>query len=184
MKRVFDLLFSLSCLIMLLPLFLIVSLLIFIDGFGPVFYRQDRVGRDGQIFSMLKFRSMKVDADKNGTYFTSENDDRITRIGKFLRKSSIDELPQFINVLLGDMSLIGPRPNVPQQVSLYSEDSWKKRHKVRPGITGLAQATKRSSASDSEREELDLYYVDHQSLTLDIKIFLLTIKQVLLKGGN
>ncbi len=184
MKRLFDITSSLIGLLCLMPLFFFTSLIIIFDNFGPVFYRQARVGLNGQIFHMYKFRSMKVDADKKGPYFTSVDDPRITRIGKWLRKSSIDELPQLLNVLLGQMSIVGPRPNVMQQKELYSEFDWVKRNSVRPGITGLAQATNRSSAIGNERDVLDLEYVDSASFTFDLKIILMTIKQVMLKGGN
>ena len=184
MKRLFDIASSLIGLLCLLPLFIITSLIVVFDNFGPVFYKQARVGLNGKIFYMYKFRSMKVDADKIGPYFTSTDDPRITRIGKWLRKSSIDELPQLVNVFLGHMSIVGPRPNVLQQKELYSEDNWVKRNSVRPGITGLAQATSRSSATGNERDKLDLQYVDRSSFVFDLKIILMTIKQVMLKGGN
>ena len=184
MKRLFDIASSLIGLLCLLPLFIITSLIVVFDNFGPVFYKQARVGLNGKIFYMYKFRSMKVDADKIGPYFTSTDDPRITRIGKWLRKSSIDELPQLVNVFLGHMSIVGPRPNVLQQKELYSEDNWVKRNSVRPGITGLAQAKVRSSATGNERDELDLHYVDNASFIFDLKIILMTIKQVMLKGGN
>jgi len=184
MKRLFDISMSLVGLLCLLPLFVIIALIFAFNKLGPVFYRQQRVGKNGQLFVMYKFRSMKIDAEKTGTYFTSENDPRITPVGKWLRRTSIDELPQLINVFLGDMSLVGPRPDVLQQKELYSQANWNKRNSVRPGITGLAQATVRSSAIEGERERLDLEYVDKSSFMYDLKIIFMTIKQVVLKGGN
>jgi len=184
MKRLFDIVSSLIGLLCLSPLFILTSIMILLDNFGPVFYKQQRVGLNGKLFGMYKFRSMRVDADKIGPYFTSKDDPRITPSGKWLRRTSIDELPQLVNVLLGHMSIVGPRPNVMQQKELYSENNWMKRNTVRPGITGLAQATNRSSATGDERDILDLEYVDKSSFIFDLKIILMTIKQVVLKGGN
>lgn len=184
MKRIFDITASAIALCFFLPIFMIIAILIVLDDRGPVLYRQIRVGLNGQLFGMYKFRSMKVNADKIGPYFTSKDDPRITKVGKFLRKSSLDELPQLINVFLGHMSLVGPRPNVPQQESLYSPEKWVKRNLVRPGITGLAQATQRSEATAEERDTLDLDYVDQVSVLFDLKIIILTIVQVITKGGN
>ena len=184
MKRFVDILSSLIGLLCLLPLFSLISLVILLDNFGPVFYKQQRVGLNGKLFGMYKFRSMRVDADKVGPYFTSKDDPRMTRAGKWLRRTSIDELPQLINVLFGQMSIVGPRPNVMKQKELYSEINWVKRNSVPPGITGLAQATRRSAATAKERDALDLEYVDRSSLSLDLKIIVMTIKQILSKGGN
>lgn len=184
MKRLFDLFSSLFVLLCVLPLFLIVSIFIMLDNFGPVFYTQKRIGLNGREFSMYKFRSMRVNADKIGPYFTSENDPRITRVGRWLRRTSIDELPQLLNVLLGSMSVVGPRPNVAQQEQLYTAENWRKRNTVKPGITGLAQATKRSAATVEERDSLDLEYVDKHNIMFDLKIIFMTIKQVIVKGGN
>lgn len=184
MKRLFDFFSSFVGLFLLLPVFLLTSIIILIDDFGPIFYKQQRVGLNGKFFGMYKFRSMKVNADKIGPYFTSSNDPRITKFGKFLRRSSIDELPQLLNVLFGHMSIVGPRPNVPQQEELYTVDSWEKRNSVRPGITGLAQSINRSGASEKEREHLDLEYVEKANFLFDLKIIIMTIKQVAMKGGN
>lgn len=184
MKRFFDIMSSLLGLLCLFPLFIFTSLVILLDNWGPVFYKQQRVGLNGKLFGMYKFRSMRVDADKVGPYFTSKNDPRITRVGKWLRKTSIDELPQMLNVILGHMSIVGPRPNVMKQKELYSKVNWAKRNSVRPGITGLAQATSRSSATGGQRDVLDLEYIDKCSFVFDLKIILMTIKQIVLKGGN
>ena len=183
MKKLFDIIFSFTALLALSPLLIVVSILIKKDG-GPIIYFQERVGLEGLSFKIFKFRSMVVNADKIGSYQTKDNDDRITKVGKFIRKTSIDELPQFVNVLLGDMSIVGPRPNVPKQRDEYTEADWNKRNTVQPGITGLAQATYRSSATFDQRLEMDMNYAKKASFVFDLKIILMTIKQVLLKGGN
>ena len=127
---------------------------------------------------------MVINAEKQGSYFTQDNDSRITFLGKFLRKTSLDELPQLFNVIKGDMSLVGPRPDVSQQQKLYSKKEWRTRCSVRPGITGLAQATLRSQATVQERKAMDLQYVKKKSFFLDLKIIMMTLQQVILKGGN
>ncbi|MCF8719395.1 sugar transferase [Nitrospina gracilis] len=179
MKRLFDLAVSLFVLLSLWPVFLAVAVAIRLDSPGNVFYCQERVGLGGRPFLMFKFRTMVADADKMGSHQTAFGDARITPVGVFLRKTSLDELPQLLNVVTGDMSLVGPRPDVPAQRSDYTEEQWAKRTSVLPGITGLAQATKRSLATPEERLALDLEYVDRRSFWLDMKIILLTIKQVL-----
>lgn len=133
---------------------------------------------------MYKFRSMRVDADRIGGYSTATNDPRITGIGRFIRRTSLDELPQLLNVIKGDMSLVGPRPDVPKQRFLYSDEEWLMRHQVRPGVTGLAQATLRSTGTEDERKALDLEYVQRRSLRLDLWILVLTARQVVFVGGN
>jgi len=182
-KRTIDIVVSLLLLVLLSPVFILIAILIRLDSKGSILFTQERVGRYGKRFQMYKFRSMVPNADQIGGYSTAVGDPRITKIGAFLRKTSLDELPQIINVLLGDMSLVGPRPDVPAQRENYNQSDWDKRNSVRPGITGLAQATVRSFASPGERTKLDLEYVDKQSLLLDIKVMLLTIKQVLGKGS-
>lgn len=184
LKKVFDVVVSAAVLLVLSPLFLIVGACIFAYDRGPVVYRQQRVGRGGQPFGILKFRSMVLNADKIGGHSTQANDPRITGIGRFIRRTSIDELPQVINVLLGEMSIVGPRPNVPAQRAEYTEAEWQLRNSVSPGITGLAQATFRSDCSDSQRKQLDLDYVANSNFLLDMKIILMTCKQVISKGGN
>ena len=148
-KRLFDIVFSVLMLILLLPIFFLVGLAVFLDDGFPVFFLQDRVGRDGRVFVIFKFRSMIYHARHFGDYSTINRDPRITHVGRFIRRTSLDEIPQLLNVLRGDMSLVGPRPDVPEQVGLYSELDWTLRHKVRPGITGLAQSTLRSCYSRS-----------------------------------
>ncbi len=183
MKRVFDIAVALIALAVLWPVFLVVALAIRLDSPGPALFRQTRVGIGGQSFPMLKFRSMVVDAERVGGYSTAVGDPRITRVGHFIRRTSLDELPQLFNVLRGDMSWVGPRPDVPAQKGNYSDADWQARHRVRPGITGLAQATLRSAATPAQRLALDLEYVERASLLFDLKILLLTVRQVLGKGS-
>ena len=182
MKRFFDFLFSFVMLIILSPIFLVVSLILMFDG-GPVLYKQVRVGRGGKEFKIFKFRSMVVNADKIGGYSTQVSDPRITKIGKILRKTSIDELPQLLNVLEGSMSIVGPRPNVPEQRADYTKHDWDLRNSVKPGITGLAQAKIRSAATAEERLKLDLEYIKKAGFCFDLWILLLTFKQVIFRGG-
>ena len=185
MKRLFDVIVSLIIILIIIPVLIIVALLIKMESRGPVFFMQERVGLNGKLFKMYKLRSMVANAESQGPYFTSSNDPRITKIGRFIRKTSLDELPQLFNVLLGDMSLVGPRPNVDQQKKDYTDHEWNKRNSVRPGITGLAQAKLRSMAGAEQRTKLDLEYVDNVSLLYDIWILILTIKQVInLRGSN
>lgn len=184
MKRLLDITLSTAALILLAPVMLGAMLAVYLNDKGPVFFRQVRVGLGGREFGLYKFRSMVVDAAQRGGFSTLDHDPRITKVGRFLRRSSIDELPQLINVLKGEMSLVGPRPDVPVQRSLYTEEQWQTRHLVRPGITGLAQATLRSAATHEQRMEMDLRYARDADLSMDIKIVFLTIKQVVKKGGN
>ncbi len=184
MKRLFDVVLSALILFPVLLVMIIVAIFIKSESKGPVLFKQERVGLHGKIFTIYKFRSMIIDAARQGPYFTQENDSRITRTGRFIRKASLDELPQLFNVLFGDMSLVGPRPNVPAQKNGYTEAEWNKRNSVRPGITGLAQAHLRSAATPEQRTELDLKYVDRSSLLFDFQIILVTALQVIFRGGN
>jgi lipopolysaccharide/colanic/teichoic acid biosynthesis glycosyltransferase len=184
MKRLFDIVVAGLALLCLSPLMLIAAAAVWGYDRGPVFYRQIRIGRGGREFGMIKFRSMRIDADRIGGYSTATNDPRITRVGRFIRRTSVDELPQLLNVLKGDMSLVGPRPDVPKQRVLYTDAEWTERHLVRPGITGLAQATLRSTGTEEERKQLDLEYVRRSSLSFDLWVILLTVRQVLFVGGN
>lgn len=191
-KRMFDIVFSLFLLIVFSPVFLVISVIIKLDGSkGKVFFEQDRVGINGKIFKMYKFRSMYPDAEKRleeikhlneieGNMFKIKKDPRVTPIGKFIRAYSIDELPQIINVLKGDMSLIGPRPPLIREYSKYTEYD-KKRLSIRPGITGLWQVSGRNSLSFDEMVALDLKYIRSLSLKNDIIIFFKTIVVVLKK---
>ena len=183
-KRTFDIGASLVALLLLSPLLVGTALTVAIESGFPVLFRQTRVGLGGQTFGMLKFRSMVKNAASIGPYFTSANDPRITRVGRFIRRTSLDELPQLINVLLGDMSLVGPRPDVPAQRSLYTEADWVQRCSVRPGITGLAQALYRSTSTEAQRLEADLRYTREASLWLDLKICWWTVQRLGGKGAN
>ncbi len=184
MKRVLDITLSLLALVMLSPLLVPVCVAIVLDSGFPVFFRQTRVGKGGREFGMLKFRSMAANAATTGPYFTAANDSRITRIGHFIRRTSIDELPQIINVLKGDMSLVGPRPDVPVQRGLYTATQWDERCSVRPGITGLAQALIRSEGTQEQRLALDLRYARETSVWFDLKIMWWTLARLTGKGSN
>lgn len=184
MKRAFDILISSILIVVLLPVLLGVAIAIAANSGRPILFGQIRVGQGGREFKLLKFRSMVVDAEKLGSYSTLENDKRITGVGRFIRRTSLDELPQLLNVLAGDMSLVGPRPDVPLQKSGYTEHDWNMRNSVRPGITGLAQATLRSAATADERLALDLDYVRTNGLKRDVVILFKTAMQLLRKGGN
>ncbi len=182
-KRLLDFILSLLALIVLSPLFLVISISIKVNSKGPVFFLQERLGKNGKVFKIIKFRTMIVNAEHigDGLKIKSENDNRITKVGKILRKTSLDELPQLINVIKGDMSIVGPRPPVtyyPHKFDKYSEKQ-KKRFEVRPGITGLAQIRVRNSASWDERIEIDVEYVKKVTFTQDVIIILKTIMQVL-----
>ncbi len=181
-KRFFDVSLALVLLLLLSPVFIIV-IIVNKSSSGNIFYLQERVGRYGMLFYIYKFRSMVPNADKLGGYSTVVHDVRITKIGKILRRTSLDELPQLVNVLLGDMSLVGPRPDVPAQRVNYRVEDWEKRCSVRPGITGLAQAKVRSAAKPGERLSLDLEYINKSSFLFDLKILWLTVGQVFGKGS-
>lgn len=184
MKRLLDVVLALAALVVLSPLLVAASFAIAIESGLPVLFRQIRIGRGGQEFGMLKFRSMVKNAAALGPYFTADNDPRITRVGRFIRRTSIDELPQLINVLLGDMSLVGPRPDVPAQRSLYSDADWAMRCSVRPGITGLAQALYRSTSTEAQRVEADLRYAREHTLWLDARIIWWTLGRLGGQGAN
>ncbi|MBS3910798.1 MAG: sugar transferase [Hydrogenophaga sp.] len=184
MKRLLDIATALLALLLLSPLLLGTALAVALESGFPVLFRQTRVGLHGREFGMFKFRSMVKNAASIGPYFTSANDPRVTRVGRFIRRTSLDELPQLINVLTGDMSLVGPRPDVPAQKSLYTEADWSQRCSVRPGITGLAQALYRSESTEAQRLEADLRYTRETSLWLDLKICWWTIRRLSGKGAN
>ena len=184
MKRAMDIVLAMAALLALAPLLLGAALAIALETGLPVLFRQTRVGLTGREFGMYKFRSMVKNAAQVGPYFTTDNDPRITRVGRFVRRTSIDELPQLINVLKGEMSLVGPRPDVPAQPSLYSEPDWAQRCSVRPGITGLAQALYRSDSIEVQRLEADLRYTREASLWLDLKICWWTLKRLGGQGAN
>lgn len=183
MKRIFDIFVSLLLATLFSLVMLIVAIAIWFDSPGPIVFRQIRIGKNCKPFTIYKFRSMVQSAEKEGGYSTHTGDPRVSRVGRFIRKYSLDELPQLVNVIRGDMSLVGPRPDVPAQEACYAPADWEKRHRVRPGITGLAQATVRSSAAPGERLRLDLKYVDSASIWQDLKIILLTVRQVIFRGS-
>ncbi len=184
-KRFMDIFISLIGLIVLFPFLLIVALVIKIDSKGPVFFKQDRIGKNGKVFKIYKFRSMTVGAEAQGVYET-KGDTRVTRVGRVIRKLSIDELPQFINILKGDMSIIGPRPTLTYHPWDYSDytDFQLKRFNLRPGVTGWAQVNGRKDVEWNKRIELDVYYVENISIWLDIKIFFKTVWNVLTFKDN
>ena len=167
---------------LLLTILVIPFIIIVKDSKGNAFYKQMRIGKNGNSFKIIKFRTMISDADKLGGYSTAKNDRRVTKIGAFLRRASIDELPQVLNILFGDMSFIGPRPDVPAQKVLYTDDEWIKRHQVLPGITGLAQCRNRHNVTNKGRKKYDIFYNNNISLCLDMKIALWTLK--ILKKGS
>jgi lipopolysaccharide/colanic/teichoic acid biosynthesis glycosyltransferase len=184
MKRILDVLVALVALLVLSPVLALVALAVIAETGTPALFRQTRVGLGGHEFGMLKFRSMVRNAAAVGPYYTTDDDPRITRVGRFIRRTSLDELPQLLNVLAGDMSLVGPRPDVPAQRPLYSAEEWAARCSVRPGITGLAQALVRSDAKPGERLALDLRYVRERSAWLDLKILWWTLGRLSGKGSN
>ncbi len=184
MKRLIDFCLGLFLFMQFLPVMIVVGVLVTITSPGGALYRQKRVGRGGRLFTIYKFRSMVSNADQVGGHSTQAEDARITKVGRFIRKTSLDELPQLWNVVIGDMSLVGPRPDTPMQKTDYSEADWEKRCSVRPGITGLSQATMRSTATPEQRTSTDLDYIDRQSIALDFKILSMTVKQVFSRGGN
>jgi lipopolysaccharide/colanic/teichoic acid biosynthesis glycosyltransferase len=184
MKRLLDVMLSLLALLLLSPLMLATAAAIALETGFPVLLRQQRVGRGGVDFGMLKFRSMVKNAAAIGPHFTSSDDPRITRVGRFIRRTSLDELPQLLNVLKGDMSLVGPRPDVPAQRAEYTEADWAERCSVRPGITGLAQARLRSEATPAQRLALDLQYVREGGLALDLRILGWTLARLAGAGSN
>lgn len=184
MKRLVDMMLSLAALAVLSPVFVATAAAIALESGRPVLFRQARLGLRGREFPMFKFRSMVKDAESIGPWHTTTGDPRITRVGRLIRRTSIDELPQLLNVLTGDMSLIGPRPDVPAQRALYSDADWALRCSVRPGITGLAQALLRSDATPQQRLALDLRYAREHSLWLDMKIIAWTLARLAGKGSN
>lgn len=179
LKRLMDIVASLALLVVTLPVTLISVASIKLTSPGPVFYRQVRVGMGGRLFRVFKFRSMVVGAEQMGLGLAvAKDDDRITPVGRVLRRLSLDELPQLLNVIKGEMSLVGPRPTVPSQVEKYTEHE-RRRLETRPGLTGWAQVRGRNALSWKERIDLDIWYVDHWSPWLDLKILFLTIPAVL-----
>jgi exopolysaccharide biosynthesis polyprenyl glycosylphosphotransferase len=189
MKRAFDLVVAVVLLLIVLPLLALIACLISFDGGAPIIYRQERVGCRGQRFTLLKFRSMTKDAEKDGqAAWANINDPRVTAIGRFMRRTRVDELPQLINVLRGEMSFVGPRPERPTFVSMLTEQIpfYGVRHSVKPGITGWAQVRYTYGANVEEsikKLEYDLYYVKNHTLLLDILILFKTVRVVMLGEG-
>lgn len=196
-KRAFDIVASAAALIVLSPIMLIAAILVYVDDPGKVFYGHVRIGKNGKPFKMWKFRSMYMNADKMinlltpeqakqyYTEFKIDNDPRITKIGNFLRKTSLDELPQLFNVLCNDMSLVGPRPLIESEIQTYYDDTHDVLLAVKPGVTGYWQAYARNNATyqSGERQKMEMYYVQNASLWLDIKILFKTVVSVLRKDG-
>lgn len=175
-KRIFDFVFALILLIVLSPIMLLAAIAIKLDSHGPVLFKQERPGKDEKIFTIYKFRTMKVETEKDGKPLSDF--ERMTKVGSLLRKTSIDELPQLINILKGEMSFIGPRPLLVEYLKYYTPEQ-RRRHEVMPGISGWAQVNGRNAISWEEKFKLDVWYVDNISLILDLKILLLTVLNVL-----
>lgn len=188
-KRCFDVAAALSLLVFLAPLLVLAAVAIRLDSRGPILYRQRRIGRRGREFEIYKFRSMRTDAEKDGARWAAADDDRITRVGRFIRRTRIDEIPQAINILRGEMSFVGPRPERPEFVRLLEKEipHYHERHLVKPGITGWAQVKHEYTASvEGARTKLtyDLFYIKHFSLLLDFLIVLMTVRVALLGIGS
>lgn len=185
-KRSMDLILALILFPFIFAISIFIGILILCEDKGPIFYRGERLGEKGKVFKMYKFRSMKVNApdlrNEDGSTFNSEKDSRLTKIGGILRKTSLDELPQIINVIVGNMSFVGPRPDLPEHITYYSKEELKKLS-VKPGITGYNQAFYRNSIEWKDRLKNDVYYSDHLSILFDLKILVVTLINVLNKKG-
>ncbi len=185
-KRIIDIALSLLTLPLIILLIIIIGGLIFFEDRGNIFYNAPRLGKNGKTFKMYKFRSMTENAqdlrNEDGSTFNAEDDPRLTKIGKIIRKTSIDELPQLLNVLKGDMSLIGPRPDLPEHMQLY-EGNEARKLEIKPGITGYSQAYFRNSIPWKERIQNDIYYIDNLTFIMDVKIILQTIKSIVKKDN-
>jgi exopolysaccharide biosynthesis polyprenyl glycosylphosphotransferase len=189
MKRILDVAVSLLVLILGLPVWLLVAIIIRLESPGPALYKQERVGKDGERFNMIKFRSMREDAEKAGPQWAHKKDPRVTRVGKWLRKLHIDEVPQMVNVLNGHMSLVGPRPERPMFVESLSKEIplYTRRLKVRPGVTGWAQVKHQYDETIEDvrkKVQYDLYYIENMSLRMDMKILFSTASHMLLGKGR
>ncbi|KPC75871.1 UDP-phosphate N-acetylgalactosaminyl-1-phosphate transferase [Thermoactinomyces vulgaris] len=184
-KRGFEIVFSIGLLLFTLPVLILTAIAIKLESPGPIFYKQERVGLNGKTFNIFKLRSMRTDAEKNGPQWAAKNDPRVTRVGQFIRKTRIDELPQLINILRGDMSLIGPRPERPMFTEQFDKEipGFKKRLMVKPGLTGWAQVNGGYEATPAEKLELDLEYIRNQSFKMDFHILLKTVWIVISGNG-
>ena len=180
MKRVFDIVLVLLSMPILIPTYILVALMVRFKLGSPVLFKQPRPGLNKQVFNMIKFRSMTMENDSSDVLLPDNN--RLSPFGEFLRSTSLDELPSFWTVLKGEMSLVGPRPLLVEYLPLYSEKQ-SRRHEVKPGITGWAQVNGRNAINWDEKFDLDVWYVDNQSVWLDIKILFLTIKKVIMRDG-
>lgn len=180
LKRLFDLIVALIGLLFLIPIFILVTIGLFFTNHGKPFFFQTRPGKNEQLFKIIKFKTMNDRKDENGNLLSDEY--RLTKIGNFVRKTSLDELPQLFNVLKGNMSIIGPRPLLPEYLPLYNETQ-RRRHEVKPGITGWAQVNGRNAISWQQKFDYDVWYVDHFTFLLDLKIVYLTIKKVFKREG-
>jgi len=180
MKRLFDLILSFIGLLFLLPVMVLFALLVRLKIGSPIFFKQARPGLNGEIFNMYKLRTMTDESGQNRVLLSDK--DRLTKFGEFLRSTSLDELPGLWSVLKGDMSLVGPRPLLIEYLPLYSEKQ-SRRHEVKPGITGWAQVNGRNAISWDEKFDLDIWYVDNQSIWLDIKVLWMTVKKVIMRDG-
>ena len=184
-KRFFDIFIGLMALPFVLLLIIILAPIICLTDKGPVFYNGPRIGLHGKVFKMCKFRSMKVNAPDirtaDGSTYNSDDDPRVTKIGRFMRKTSLDEIPQFLNVLAGQMSLVGNRPDTPRMLDVYTEEQKKWLFITKPGITGYSQAYYRNSTTNKEKIANDIYYAQHESFGMDVKIIFRTIKTVLFR---
>ncbi|EAS65320.1 sugar transferase involved in lipopolysaccharide synthesis [Photobacterium angustum S14] len=189
LKRIFDLFFSIVGIILFSPFFIIIPILIKRESDGPVLFKQDRIGINGKIFSIYKFRSMVVNAENiGGGLFNTADDPRVTRVGNFLRNTSLDEIPQFLNILKGDMSFVGPRPPVTYELGDYNDwdEDLKKSFSIKPGVTGLAQVSGRNELNWDQKTKYNLEYLEKEKkygLIYDIKIILLTIYKVIKNEG-
>lgn len=184
-KRIIDLTISITVFPFFIIMIIIITPFIYLQDKGSIFYNAPRLGKNGRIFKMYKFRSMKMNAkdirNEDGSTFNAENDPRLTKIGRFIRKTSIDEIPQILNVIKGDMSIIGPRPDLPEHKDLYRENDYRKLE-IKPGVTGYNQAYFRNSVPWKDRIKNDIYYIDNLTFYMDIKILFKTVSTILKKN--
>ncbi|MGN6397305.1 MAG: sugar transferase [Mucilaginibacter sp.] len=180
LKFIFDVFVCIIAFLILSPIFIVLALFLFITNKGSVFFHQPRPGKNGRIFKVIKFKTMNDRRDKSGQLLPDA--ERLTGLGKFIRRTSLDEIPQLLNVIKGDMSLVGPRPLLVEYLPLYNETQ-RRRHEVKPGITGWAQVNGRNAISWNQKFAYDVYYVDNVSFKMDIKIILLTVKKVFISEG-